>query len=324
MFKQVPGLHFLLPALLGSMLCSGQPTHVVPGGYIQTFPNATTIDKGATFQLRAAVMNPVGFELPNRKVAWKSTNAFIATVNASGLVTGISQGRVTIVATSGAAEGTVTVTVNSGYVPPPNTAPVVTITAPADGATFQQTQNINFAGTATDAQQGDLSQSLVWKYSLASNPNGAPTILGTGPSVSTNTLVPGAYLVTASATDSGNLTGLAQIGITVNGPCRLAADLRPIDGQKLPQRLELTATASDTCSRPLAYFWECTSATSGVCEAFNVEFNGRNNTYSTAFVDIQSFEDITILLKVCAAGTNECAPSVQRVYFGAVTSVDVR
>lgn len=320
MFNKVPSLHLLLPALLGTMICSAQNPPVVPGGYIQTYPSSAIVEKGATLQLRAAVMNPVGFELPNKKITWKSSNASIASVDSLGLVTGLAAGAVTISAKSGAAEGTVTITVSSGVTPPPNTPPVVTITAPADGAAFQQTQTITFTGTANDGQQGNIDGAIVWKSALATNPDAPQTTLGTGASISTNTLVPGAYLITASATDNGNLTGLAQIGITVNGPCLLSADLRPLGGQKLPQTLHLTTTASDTCSRPLAYFWECSSATSGVCDAFNVTYNGNNNTYSTAYVDIQSFEDITIQLKVCAAGTTECTPIIQQVYFGAAVN----
>src|SRR5690349_8961470 len=103
MFNQALCLHRLLPALLGTMLCSAQPPQVVPGGYIQTYPASATIEKGATVQLRAAVMNPVGFELPNKKVTWKSSNASIASVDAVGLVTGRGAGAVTISAKSGAA-----------------------------------------------------------------------------------------------------------------------------------------------------------------------------------------------------------------------------
>lgn len=103
---------------------------VVPGGYVQIQPNATTLNQGATFQLRAAVLNPLGFELPNRKVTWTSSNPAIASVSDTGLATAVAPGTVTITAKSGAALGTATITVNGVVIPPPNTAPTVNITAP--------------------------------------------------------------------------------------------------------------------------------------------------------------------------------------------------
>jgi hypothetical protein len=312
-------LPLVVPALLGGCLLNGQPSGVIPGGYIQTYPSAATMDKGTTLQLRAAVMNPVGFELPNKKVTWKSGNMAIALIDNTGLVTAVGAGSVTIHAKSGAAEGVVNLTIQAGVTPPPNTAPVVAITSPTDGATFPNAATITFTGTANDAEDGNLSSTIVWKSALTDDPDGASTTLGTGATIVTSSLAPGSYLVTASATDSGSLTGIAQIGVTVQNPCVLSTDLRPLGGQKLPQTLELISNGVDTCGRPLRYIWECTSATSGVCDAYNVNANNPDNQAIT-YVDILSLEDVTILVQVCAEGTNECSVPQQRVYFGAVTS----
>jgi len=85
----------------------------------------------------------------------------------------------------------VTLTVNR-YSPP-----VVTVTAPAQGAVFASGATVAFAGTATDTQDGDLTANLVWRATGASG----TTQIGTGAGGSV-VLAPGAYVLTASVTDS--------------------------------------------------------------------------------------------------------------------------
>ncbi len=91
---------------------------------------------------------------------------------------------------------------------PGNTAPVVTITAPANGSSFAQGASITFSGTANDAEDGNISASLTWTSSI----NG---IIGSGASFSTSSLSAGNHTITASVTDSGGLPGSAQITLTV-------------------------------------------------------------------------------------------------------------
>jgi hypothetical protein len=129
----------VLPLAALGLLCGQLPAVLaqaapVRGGYVHITPSSATIAQGGTLQLRSAVLTPLGFQLPNRTVTWKSSNAAIAGVSNTGLVTAVAPGAVTITAKSGAALGTATVNVSGA---PPNTAPVVTITAPADGATFE-------------------------------------------------------------------------------------------------------------------------------------------------------------------------------------------
>jgi hypothetical protein len=72
--------------------------------------------------------------------------------------------------------------------------PVLTVTAPADGASFGPTDPIAFAGSAADVEEGDLSASIVWHSSR----NG---VFGTGAAFSTNTLACGVHTITVSITD---------------------------------------------------------------------------------------------------------------------------
>jgi leucyl aminopeptidase len=90
-----------------------------------------------------------------------------------------------------------------------NTAPTVTIGAPANGASFPSGSSVTLTGSASDAQDGALSGAIVWTSSL----DGA---LGTGASVA-KVLTVGTHTITAKATDSGSLTGQAQISVTITG-----------------------------------------------------------------------------------------------------------
>ncbi len=88
-----------------------------------------------------------------------------------------------------------------------NTAPVVSISSPVNGASFASGETISFSGSASDTEDGDLTSSLVW----ASNLDGQ---IGTGGAFST-VLSVGTHTITASVADSGGLTGNASITVVV-------------------------------------------------------------------------------------------------------------
>jgi subtilisin family serine protease len=92
--------------------------------------------------------------------------------------------------------------------PSGNTPPTVAISSPANGASFLQGSSITFTGSATDVQDGNLGASLVWTSSLMGQ-------IGTGTSFARSDLVVGTHVITASATDSGSLTGVNQVTINV-------------------------------------------------------------------------------------------------------------
>jgi hypothetical protein len=88
-----------------------------------------------------------------------------------------------------------------------NTAPSVSITSPATNDSFIEGTSITFTGSASDPEDGDLTSSLAWISSLDGS-------IGTGGTFSTSSLSQG-HTITASATDSGGLTGSASVTITV-------------------------------------------------------------------------------------------------------------
>jgi hypothetical protein len=74
--------------------------------------------------------------------------------------------------------------------------PSVTIVSPADDSSFADGESIAFVGTASDADDGDLTANLSWTSSI----DGA---IGSGGSFAA-VLSPGTHTIAASVTDSGN------------------------------------------------------------------------------------------------------------------------
>jgi subtilisin len=93
---------------------------------------------------------------------------------------------------------------------PANQPPVVSITSPADGASFEAGATILFVGAASDPEEGDLTDSLMWTSSIQGQ-------IGIGSSFS-YILEDGNHVITASVVDAGGQTGSDSISITVGSP----------------------------------------------------------------------------------------------------------
>ena len=91
---------------------------VVPVTSVTVTPNAPTVKVGATQALAATLKDEQGNVLEGRAVAWTTSAANVATVNAtSGVVTGVAAGTTTITATSEGKTGSTTVTVSAAVKP---------------------------------------------------------------------------------------------------------------------------------------------------------------------------------------------------------------
>lgn len=80
---------------------------------LQNVPAAPLLT-GASVQLAATTLNGSGVVITGRQVAWKSSDARLATVSSGGLVTGVAAGVVTVTASADGAETAVTVDVRAG------------------------------------------------------------------------------------------------------------------------------------------------------------------------------------------------------------------
>jgi hypothetical protein len=122
------------PLVLAAFLlaaCGGGPTTTVVPGAITVTPTSATLDAvGETQQLTAVVTDQDGATISSPSVTWTSSNAAIATVTNTGLVSAAGNGSATITATAGSVNATAEVTVTQ--------TPTQVVKAAGD----QQTANI--------------------------------------------------------------------------------------------------------------------------------------------------------------------------------------
>src|SRR5213078_565045 len=97
-------------AAVGSAVATVDPAAV---GSVTVSPAASSVQGGATVQLGDVTKDSAGNLLTGRTVSWMISNAAVATVSASGLVTGVAAGSATITATSEGKSGTSTITVTN-------------------------------------------------------------------------------------------------------------------------------------------------------------------------------------------------------------------
>ena len=82
-----------------------------PVASVEVSPSAETVAVGATLQLTAEAFDANGQAVAGAEFLWESSQTSVATVDASGLVTGVGEGTATITASSGSAQGTAAITV---------------------------------------------------------------------------------------------------------------------------------------------------------------------------------------------------------------------
>src|SRR5258708_7710606 len=103
---------FAFIVMLGA--CGGGYT-TSPGGRavatVSVPPPSTSVVVGGTMQLTAAAADANGMAVTGLPVTWTSSNASVASVNTSGLVTGIAPGGATITAMISSVPGTKALTV---------------------------------------------------------------------------------------------------------------------------------------------------------------------------------------------------------------------
>lgn len=93
------------------------PTPVVTT--VTVSPPSASVVAGNTVTLSASVKDQQGNVMTGQAVNWSSNNTAAATVNSSGVVTGVAAGSATITATSSGKSGTSAITVTAPPPPPP-------------------------------------------------------------------------------------------------------------------------------------------------------------------------------------------------------------
>ncbi len=173
----------------------------VPVASVVISPVTAVVLVGATLQLTTTLKDAAGNVLSGRSVTWASSTPAVATVTATGLVTGAGAGAVTITATSEGKTGSAAVTVNL--------VPVASVSVSPASAGIPLGQWVQLTATLLDANGMPLSgRSITWASS-------APAVAA----VSTGGLVTGVAsgAATITATSEGK-SGTAAVTVTAGSP----------------------------------------------------------------------------------------------------------
>src|SRR6059058_858719 len=193
----------------------------VPVASVTVSPATATVQVGQTMQLAAAPKDANGNSLSGRTITWASGSTAVATVSASGFVTGVAAGSVTITATSEGQSGTATITVS--------TVPVASVTVSPSTASVPVGQTVQLTATPKDASGNPLS--------------GRPVSWG-----SSNTAV-------ATVSGDGVVTGVTAGAATITvSRVPVAAVTVGFSTASVPvgQTVQLTATSKDASGNPLS------------------------------------------------------------------------
>jgi trimeric autotransporter adhesin len=202
----------------------------VPVASVVVSPSTVSLTTGGTQQITATPRDAAGNALTGRTVTWQTSNANVATVTQTGLITAVGVGSANVTATSEGKVGTVTVTVTP--------APVATVTVTPTSASLLVAGTTTLSATARDANGAVIpGAAITWSSDAPLTAAVTQTGVVTG-------LLPGTATITAT---SGGKTGTATITVSLAPVATVTVtpstlNLRDRDGQRTGQ---LTATTRD-------------------------------------------------------------------------------
>lgn len=185
-----------------------------PVGQVSITPAGGTIRREGAIQLAAVVTDQGGTVRTNRTVTWTSLNPAVATVSATGLVSGVTDGQAVIRATSEGVTGQATITVfGSPVVATVAVTPTGTGTH-AIGQTRQFTA-VARAGSGTVIGDAVITWASTNTAAVTVTQTGLATVVGSGSA----TITASVQEVTGTITGSSTLAGNANVSLLgVGGP----------------------------------------------------------------------------------------------------------
>jgi uncharacterized protein YjdB len=207
---------------------------VVPVASVTVTPPSTSIVVGGTLQLSATPLDSIGGALSGRLVTWVSTAPGVATVDASGLVTGVAVGSAAIIATSETKSDTATVTVT--------VVPVATVTVTPASAGIRVGGKVQLTATPRDGAGAPLTgRAVAWTSSApgVASVNGSGLVSGVA--AGSATLTATSETKTGSAAVTVTLAPVASVTVTP-----ASATIQPA------ATIQLTATLRDSLNNILS------------------------------------------------------------------------
>lgn len=248
------------PATVGSVSSSGLVTSVAPGTLTVTAtsegqtgsasivvindnpvatvvvsPDTQTLSLNKTVQLSARVRDASGTDLTGRNIAWSATPATVGSVSSSGLVTAISSGTLTVVATSEGKTGTARITVI-------NTNPVASVQVSPDTQTVGLYKSRLLSAAVKDSGGNSITgRKITW----TATPATVGTVNDTG---LVTTVAPGTLTITAAIEGK---SGTARVTVINDNPVAVVTISSPVQALIPNGKAQLSATLKDSSGRTL-------------------------------------------------------------------------
>ena len=222
-----------------------------PGVAIETPDDNSIFGVGAEVLFTGSATDTEDGELSGDLLVWTSSIDDQIGIGSSFSTSALSTGTHTITLSAEDSDGatgsaSITLFINDG--------PIAVIDSPLNDSVYTTGSEVLFSGSATDAEDGELSGNvLVWTSSLDEQ-------IGTGTSFSRYSLSPGTHTITLTATDSGGMTATVSITLIINSP-PVATIERPYDGSTHAgnDNINFAGSADDpedgTISAPSALEW---------------------------------------------------------------------
>ena len=180
----------------------------IPVASVSLSPTSVSIEVGETTTLTVTALDAAGNVLTNRPVSWISSSASVATVSATGLVSGTAAGSASVTATVEGKAATSGVTVN-----PPAPTPVASITITFNSSVLSINQSTTAKARTYDGQGTEL---IGRQVTFASADPTLATVSADG-----NVIARSAGTVTIAASSEGQ-TGYAALTIQASAPAPVA------------------------------------------------------------------------------------------------------
>lgn len=166
-------------------------------------PSSAPLIIGQSTTLTATARDAAGAALSGRTIAWNSEAPQVASVDATGRVTGVSAGSATITASSEGRQGSAAITVSA-----PIPAPVATVSVSSPGGPLVPRQTLALTATPRDSVNNALTgRAVTWS-------SGSPAIVSVNADGLVTAQATGTAVVTAT---SEGRTGTANITVGVGG-----------------------------------------------------------------------------------------------------------
>jgi uncharacterized protein YjdB len=186
-----------------SVLCPG----AVPVDTVVLSAAAARVFVGSAVQLGATAEDSAGNPLSGRTITWTSSNGAVASVNGSGLVTGIAAGTATILATSGGKSGSAAVTVVA--------VPVATVSVTPATASVAVGSTVALSATPQDSAGYALSgRTVSWATSNAAVATVSQTGVVTGVAAGSATITATSEGKSGTAAVTVSVVPVATVSVT--------------------------------------------------------------------------------------------------------------